>query len=86
MRSGNIDRMRMPEKPAFSSVRIAARIRESRIVSGATHREVAAYLGIRDYIYKDIENGVRPPKLKELFEIAWFINTSVDYLLFGLVD
>ncbi len=57
------------------------RLRELRIQSKMTQREIAIYLGIAQPSYIRYENGKSEPTLECLVKIANLYDVSVDYLL-----
>ena len=57
------------------------RLRELRIQSKMTQREIATYLGITQPSYIRYENGKSEPTLECLVKIADLYDVSVDYLL-----
>ena len=57
-------------------------IREDRDI---TQREIAEYLHIRQNTYSQYENGQRALPTEILIRLAFFFNTSTDYIL-GLTD
>ena len=65
--------------------KFATRIKELRILSGHTQKEVADKLGINSVTYLHYEKSQRQPPLELLADIAMFYDVSVDYLL-GIVD
>ena len=65
--------------------KFATRIKELRISSGYTQKEVADKLGINSVTYLHYEKSQRQPPLELLADIAALYDVSVDYLL-GIVD
>lgn len=64
---------------------IAIRIRDLREDSDLTQQQVADHLHIRQNTYCQYETGNRQIPLEVLVKLAYFYNTSTDYLL-GLTD
>ncbi|MDE5729372.1 MAG: helix-turn-helix transcriptional regulator [Clostridia bacterium] len=61
------------------------RLRELRIASGMTQRQVAELLQIKQQSYARYEYGTGEPNLQTVTEIAKIFDVSCDYLL-GLTD
>lgn len=64
---------------------ITIRIRALREDSDLTQQQVADYLHIRQNTYCQYETGNRQIPLDSLIALAYFYNTSTDYLL-GITD
>ena len=64
---------------------IAIRIRDLREDSDLTQQQIADYLHIRQNTYCQYETGNRQIPLTLLIALAYFYNTSTDYLL-GITD
>lgn len=64
---------------------LGKRLRELRIASGLTQKQLADSLGINSVTYLHYEKEQREPPLALLADIAKFFEVSVDYLL-GLTD
>ena len=64
---------------------ISIRIRDLREDSDLTQQQVADFLHIRQNTYCQYETGDRQIPLNLLISLAYFYNTSVDYLL-GITD
>lgn len=61
------------------------RIRNIRIDSNLTQREIAEYLHVKQNTYSQYEIGVLNYPIDIVIQLALFYNTSVDYLV-GLTD
>ena len=57
------------------------RLRELRLFSACTQKEIAAQLGISVRTFQAYEHGDREPSLNTLIKIADFFEVSLDYLL-----
>ena len=64
---------------------ITIRIRALREDSDLTQQQVADHLHIRQNTYCQYETGNRQIPLESLIALAYFYNTSTDYLL-GITD
>ncbi len=61
------------------------RLKELREDNDFTQSTLAEYLHIRQNTYSQYENGQRSAPIDALIALAFFYNTSVDYLI-GLTD
>ena len=61
--------------------RVGYLIRNFRIASDMTQKELADYLGIRSEAYQRYEYGTREPDIKGLNKLANYYKVTVDYLL-----
>ena len=61
------------------------RIRELREDNEKKQIEIAEFLGIQQNSYSQIENGINTIQIDHLIKLAFFYNTSTDYIL-GLTD
>lgn len=61
------------------------RLRDLREDRDLTQKQVASYLNIRQNTYSQYENGQRQLPIDALIKLAYFFQTSTDYLL-GLTD
>ena len=61
------------------------RIKDLREDRDLTQKEIAAYLHIRQNTYSQYENGQRQLPIDCLIALAFFYNTSTDYIL-GLTE
>ncbi|HPG91857.1 MAG TPA: helix-turn-helix transcriptional regulator [Clostridia bacterium] len=59
----------------------AKRLRELRIQSGYTQKQLAEILGIRQQSYVRYEYGTSEPSLENLRKLAEFYSVSSDYIL-----
>ena len=57
------------------------RLKETRLTSGFTQRQVADTLGIAQPSYIRYENGSSEPSLENLSKLADLFDVSVDFLL-----
>lgn len=57
-------------------------LREDREVS---QQELAELLNIRQSTYSHYETGIRQPSIETLIKLAYFYDTSLDYLV-GITD
>ncbi len=57
------------------------RLRDMREDRDLTQKEIAAYLKIRQNTYSQYETGQRQIPLELLIRLAYYYDTSVDYLL-----
>lgn len=64
---------------------LGKRLKELRIASGLTQKQLAELLGINSVTYLHYEKEQREPPLSLLADMAKFFDVSVDYLL-GLTD
>ncbi len=64
---------------------IFMRIKDLREDSDLTQQALADYLHIKQNTYSQYENGQRQIPLDALVSLAFFYNTSTDYIL-GLTD
>lgn len=64
---------------------LGKRLKELRIASGLTQKQLADILGINSVTYLHYEKEQREPPLSLLADMAKFFDVSVDYLL-GLTD
>ena len=64
---------------------LGKRLKELRIASGLTQKQLADSLGINSVTYLHYEKEQREPPLALLADIAKFFEVSVDYLL-GLTE
>ena len=63
----------------------AERIKELRKEKQYTQKQVANDLGLSQRTYSNMENGKTKVSIKILFKLAFYYNTSVDYLI-GLTN
>ncbi len=61
------------------------RLKELRRESGATQRQIAEYLGLKQQTYSRYETGLLQPSLPVMEKLSNYYNTSVDYIM-GLTD
>lgn len=64
---------------------LGQRLKELRIASGYTQKDIADKLGINSVTYLHYEKSQRQPPLELLADISSLYDVSVDYLL-GLTD
>lgn len=64
---------------------LGKRLKELRIASGLTQKQLADILGINSVTYLHYEKEQREPPLSLLADMAKFFDVSVDYLL-GLTE
>lgn len=57
------------------------KLKELRIDSGKTQKEIADYLNVKQNTYSQYENGKRQVPIDALIRLAEFYDVSVDYLL-----
>lgn len=61
------------------------RLRDLREDGDLTQTTVAEYLHVRQSTYSQYENGQRQIPIEVLIKLAYYYNTSTDYLL-GITD
>ena len=61
------------------------RLRDLREDRDVRQKELALFLQIGQYTYSQYENGHRQPPIDVLIKLAYFYDTSVDYIL-GITD
>ena len=57
------------------------RLKDIREDRDRTQKEIAAYLHIKQNTYSQYENGQRQIPIDMLVKLAYYYDTSVDYLL-----
>ena len=57
------------------------RLKDIREDSDVKQQELADYLHIRQNTYSQYENGQRQLPIEALIKLAYFFNTSADYIL-----
>lgn len=57
------------------------KLKELRLDSGKTQKELADYLNVKQNTYSQYENGKRQIPIETLIRLADFYDVSVDYLL-----
>ena len=57
------------------------RLKELRISSKVTQKNIAEYLGIKETSYQHYEYGKREPNHGTTIKLADYFNVSTDYLL-----
>lgn len=57
------------------------KLKELRIESGKTQKELADYLNVKQNTYSQYENGKLQIPIETLIRLADFYDVSVDYLL-----
>ncbi len=57
------------------------RLKEQRIKSGATQKDMGKYLGITTRAYQFYESGERYPDFQGLLALADYFDVSIDYLV-----
>ena len=65
---------------ADSVASLGARLREARLSSGLSLREVARQLGVSPSFVSQIENGKSQPSVATLYSVARLLNISIDDL------
>lgn len=60
---------------------IARRVREARVASGLTLKEVGEQLGLSEVGYGHYERGARPFGVEQLFELSRVLGRSIHHLL-----
>ena len=61
------------------------RLKELRRESGATQRQIAEYLGLKQQTYSRYETGRLQPSLPVMEKLSNYYKTSVDYIM-GITD
>ena len=56
------------------------RIKERRVDSDISQKEIAEYLGVKQNTYSDYENGKINLPLEVFFKLADYYQVSLDYL------
>lgn len=59
----------------------AERLKELRKKKGLTQKELAEKLGVVQGSYGNWEKGKREPNIDKLIELAWELDSSLDYML-----
>jgi len=62
------------------------RLKQLRIYSGASQKEIAEHLGITPNAYRKYEYGERKPSYDALIKLSDYLNVSVDWLVHGEND
>ena len=57
------------------------RLKELRRESGATQRQIAEYLGLKQQTYYRYETGLLQPSLPVMEKLSNYYTTSVDYIM-----
>jgi len=57
------------------------RLKELRITSPYTQKQLAEMLGISEVAYQNYEYGKREPRLKSLIALADIFHVTLDYLV-----
>lgn len=57
------------------------RIKDLREDRDITQKEIADYLNIKQNTYSQYENGQRQIPIDSLVKLAYYYNTSLDYML-----
>lgn len=81
----------MTEGPAAGAlgepvVSLGARLREARLRSGLSLREVARQLGVSPSFVSQVENGKSQPSVATLYSFAQLLGLSIDSLFEAKVD
>ena len=61
------------------------RLRDLREDRDITQQELADYLNIHQSAYSHYEKGIRQPSIDTLIKLAYFYDTSIDYIV-GITD
>ena len=61
------------------------RIKDLREDADITQKQLAEFLNIKQNTYSQYENGLRQIPIDALIKLAYYFDTSVDYIL-GLTD
>lgn len=61
--------------------RISMRLKELRIASGTTQKDVADSIGCTATVYSRYEREEREPDIEMLYRLANYFQVSIDYLV-----
>lgn len=65
-------------------MKFVCRIKKLRRKNHISQKEMAVRLGISASHYSHIEQGTKPISLDLFAKLTWVLNTSADYLIYGL--
>ena len=57
------------------------RLKELRVETGATQKQVADFIGCSSRVYSRYEREVREPDIDTLCKLADYFNVTVDYIV-----
>ena len=57
------------------------RLKELRVETGATQKQVADFIGCSSLVYSRYEREVREPDIDTLCKLADYFNVTVDYIV-----
>ena len=57
------------------------RLKELRVETGATQKQVADFIGCSSLVYSRYEREVREPDIDALCKLADYFNVTVDYIV-----
>ena len=70
----------------YDRLATAKRIKKRRILLGMTQEETAWKIGRAYKYYQDIERGSCGISVETLIKLAFVLNTSLDYIIYGYQD
>lgn len=73
----------MNDVPEFNAFEVGQRIQQLRVEKGIKSIDMAAVLELHKDVYSRIENGRCICRIDKLYQIAQYLDASVDYILTG---
>ncbi len=74
------------KKQLYDRNAVGERIRACREERGLSRRKMSEQIGKAEKYYADIERGYCGMSLETMIEIAGYLGTTLDYLIFGKYD